>query len=94
MVQSIVEVQNLNIFGVSGEMESLAATENAYVVEVKTSAPQTEEQLWHAYLWKDEITLRCALLDATGIIKSVRYDGDSRKVYTLKVAEFECRTTV
>ncbi len=90
-MHSIVEVPALNVFCSSGETQTSNREQPACLIEAKPDTLEIDDKLWQAYQWKDEITLRCALLDARGSIKKVRYDGAGGKVYTLRVADLAYR---
>ncbi len=90
-MRSIVEVPTFHILRSSGETQTSNTRSAICLVEAKPHTSEVESQLWEAYQWKDDVTLRCAVLDASGSIENVRYDRAGEKIYTLKVDGLTCR---
>ena len=53
--------------------------------EITPESRETQDELWDAYQWNDEITLRCPLIDVTGIVSNVKYHAVG-KLFTIKIS--------
>ncbi len=78
--RNIIHVGKLNILSVG---PSIDGTPSHHAHAIPTSS-EDDEKLWDAHQWRDEVTVRCAMLDVHGVITKARYEGID-KIYELKV---------
>ena len=86
------EVVNVKRLHLSVAIEGNDASTETHSAVVYPDSLSSDEMLWNAYQWRDEVVLRCASMEVRGMVTSARYEG-TEKVYELAVHHVEQQKT-
>ena len=84
MIQDIIHTENLTIRNSRVVNHHLGSEKFIVQAEVESENQENDAKLEDAHQWRDEITIRSPLIEVSGFISKVWYDG-IHKSYIMNV---------